>query len=741
VPGFVLVATALGSACSLQTSGGDEPVGAVQQGVTGKGFPTNTSGAAPCASCMKVTSVSQSTMNSDVEAAYNKWKSAIVKTFSSGTLAGKYYIAGGANGAVNGYTAISSSEAHGYGMVIFPLMAGYDANAKTIFDSLDYVRKSLPSSTDSRLMNWALPSNGNTNVTKNSAATDGDMDMAYGLLLAYDQWGDAAYLSEAKSIIAGMEARFVDTGSGSYFPRLNVGDPNYTSSAPKQVWNGKTYYEGSGSCTSNASPGTSAPYLTRPSDYMIDHMRVFKVADGNSIWSGLETGSLNILTYVRNGTTGLVPDFVVNSTPRASCTGTGDEDLPTWAFDYNSCRVPWRQAMAYAHYGIATSKDIASKMATWAATKYAGQPANFDAEWYLDGTEVNSSANRYQDASFTSPMIAAGITNASNTTNQNWLNNGWAYMKNSGNWLSSPVNVDNDYFPSTLNLMSMILVSGNWWVPSGGASSCTPTTCAAQGKNCGSIPDGCGTTLTCGSCTAPQTCGGGGTANVCGGTCSESAFNGPHDIPGTLQVEDYDNGGAECAYHDYDVGNSGGAYRTDDVDIQVTTDTGGGYNIGYVKVGDWTKYSVTVATTDYYDITFRVAATSAKTGAVHLIDENGTDITGLLDVPNTGAYQTFTNVTKSAVHLTAGSHVFQMLMEQASFNVNYITFATSSSAPTCTGTLNGSGQYCCTNQCNGSCGGTGCSSRPGGAAQCCTGSIATSGVYCSGSSAGPCIMY
>lgn len=48
-------------------------------------------------------------------------------------------------------------------------------------------------------------------------------------------------------------------------------------------------------------------------------------------------------------------------------------------------------------------------------------------------------------------------------------------------------------------------------------SECTPTTCAAQGKNCGTSPDGCGGTLDCGGCDAPQTCGGGGVANVCGG--------------------------------------------------------------------------------------------------------------------------------------------------------------------------------------------------------------------------------
>jgi hypothetical protein len=48
-------------------------------------------------------------------------------------------------------------------------------------------------------------------------------------------------------------------------------------------------------------------------------------------------------------------------------------------------------------------------------------------------------------------------------------------------------------------------------------SACTPTTCAAHSATCGTISDGCGGTLSCGSCTSPQTCGGGGVANVCGG--------------------------------------------------------------------------------------------------------------------------------------------------------------------------------------------------------------------------------
>jgi hypothetical protein len=42
--------------------------------------------------------------------------------------------------------------------------------------------------------------------------------------------------------------------------------------------------------------------------------------------------------------------------------------------------------------------------------------------------------------------------------------------------------------------------------------TCTPTSCSTQGKTCGSIPDGCQGTLSCGGCPAGWTCG---ASNVC----------------------------------------------------------------------------------------------------------------------------------------------------------------------------------------------------------------------------------
>jgi hypothetical protein len=51
---------------------------------------------------------------------------------------------------------------------------------------------------------------------------------------------------------------------------------------------------------------------------------------------------------------------------------------------------------------------------------------------------------------------------------------------------------------------------------------CVPTTCAAKTATCGSVDDGCGGALDCGTCTAPETCGGGGVANQCGGSACAS---------------------------------------------------------------------------------------------------------------------------------------------------------------------------------------------------------------------------
>src|SRR4029450_742319 len=101
----------------------------------------------------------------------------------------------------------------------------------------------------------------------------------------------------------------------------------------------------------------------------------------------VEAGSLNIAksSGVRNATTGLVPDFVVSTTPEPSTTGPGDEGLCYKCFDYNACRVPLREARAAAHYGVAGASDVADKMVAWMRGHWNNAPASMTAGYQLNG--------------------------------------------------------------------------------------------------------------------------------------------------------------------------------------------------------------------------------------------------------------------------------------------------------------------------------------------------------------------
>jgi MYXO-CTERM domain-containing protein len=84
-----------------------------------------------------------------------------------------------------------------------------------------------------------------------------------------------------------------------------------------------------------------------------------------------------------------------------------------------------------------------------------------------------------------------------------------------------------------------------------GVVACTPAKTCASGQNCDTAPDGCGGTITCGTCTAPLTCGGRGAPGKCGcstpTTCAaEGAQCGPLDdkCGGTLDCGTCAGGGA-----------------------------------------------------------------------------------------------------------------------------------------------------------------------------------------------------
>jgi hypothetical protein len=135
----------------------------------------------------------------------------------------------------------------------------------------------------------------------------------------------------------------------------------------------------------------------------------------------------------------------------------------------------------------------------------------------------------------------------------------------------------------------------------------------------------------------------------------------PIGLPGRVEAENFDNGGPGIAYVDDSPGNSGGAYRNTDVDLEPTTDTSGGYDVGWVSAGEWLSYTVNVAMAGVYTVQVRVASPGAG-GSFHL-EANGVDLTGPMAIPDTGGWQTWATVERTGTPLTAGIQTWRLVMD------------------------------------------------------------------------------
>jgi hypothetical protein len=165
---------------------------------------------------------------------------------------------------------------------------------------------------------------------------------------------------------------------------------------------------------------------------------------------------------------------------------------------------------------------------------------------------------------------------------------------------------------------------------------------------------------------------------------AQAPFGGtPAAIPGTIQNENYDTGGQGLAYNVNSINGTANSYRSDGVDLEATADTGGGDDLGWSSTGQWFKYTVNVATTGTYTVSFRVAAGTAvgsNAGSFHLQTPSGTNLSGAINIPGTGGWQTWTTITAN-VTLPAGQQVIELFEDVGGYNFNYMTFASSGTAP------------------------------------------------------------
>jgi hypothetical protein len=139
-------------------------------------------------------------------------------------------------------------------------------------------------------------------------------------------------------------------------------------------------------------------------------------------------------------------------------------------------------------------------------------------------------------------------------------------------------------------------------------------------------------------------------------------------IPGQVQAENYNKGGANVAYYDLDTENRGNKFRKDGVDIYQPNM---GLSIGYCQKGEWLKYTVNVAAEGEYEISANVAGENGTGSLVLYMDDEqiGTEMA------NEGkGFSEYTVVSGGKAILKAGEHVLKLEITNDWIDIDYIEF-------------------------------------------------------------------
>jgi endo-1,4-beta-D-glucanase Y len=372
------------------------------------------------AGVIKPSNVTQASMDAAVSTQYAKWKSTYLRTDGGGGSWIKY-----------DNTNSTVSEAHGYGMVLAAYM-----DDQPVFDEMLRYFRNHPTDQTPDLLAWkqTLQNGQMVDVEGSDSATDGDLDVAYSLLLAHVQWGSNGshdYLAEARKVMAAILKWDVNPKKNN----LTVGS-----------W----------------VSGTDRKY-TRPSDFMASHILAFARWDtaNASRWNAVHKSIIKAVNdQFANGSqeTGLVPDFmVIKDGLWRPVPGKWLETAHDGDYSYNACRTPWRLAVSYivdGHSGLLASQQ---KTASWIRAKTNSVPTNVDAGYYVLNGVNGQSFRNYDDLPFTAPMAVNAMLGGAGA--QTWLNSLWTSIS------GGDYGAVTDYYGDAIRLQVMLTVSGNWWRP------------------------------------------------------------------------------------------------------------------------------------------------------------------------------------------------------------------------------------------------------------------------------------
>lgn len=370
---------------------------------------------------------------------YNQWKQKYLVQDNYVTDETQYYVYYSDEKYQGGNTsvAVTVSEAHGYGMLITASMAEYDENAKEYFDGMYRFFKAHPSDIGENLMSWQQCDNGTALIDGAEegsmtggfcdSATDGDMDIAYSLLMADSIWGsdgEIDYYAEAVAVINDIMKYDVN----HEYWTLTLGD--WVSECDKT----DNYYS-----------------ATRCSDFIVQYLPVFAEVSGNDDWLKVYDTTYSIINgIVAEYKTGILPDFVIRDSDGKYIPAPANflESENDGNYYYNSCRVPWRISMDYLINGNDDSLAFANTIDNFMMNAVNGNAWEIMAGYTPTGTAIED----YNDLCFVAPLLIS----AKCGDNKQWHDEIRDVVLNYG---------DDVYYGDTIKMLCLIVDDGGWIVP------------------------------------------------------------------------------------------------------------------------------------------------------------------------------------------------------------------------------------------------------------------------------------
>lgn len=372
------------------------------------------------------------TISVETQSFYEEWKGKYLVLNPYQTEEPQYFVmyGDGLYSEVGYETPVTVSEAHGYGMLITACMSDCDSDAKELFDGMYNYYKAHLSEIGPNLMAWQQCDNGNEIVNSSGAdsAIDGDMDIAYALLLADTIWGsdgEINYKQTAIDIINDIMKYEVNQTEWT----LRLGDWTYLSEENDK------YYT-----------------ATRPSDFMLQHMTVFAEATGDERWLRVYDSTYTLINdVVEKYGTGILPDFMIkDSTSGAFIPAPANflESENDGNYYYNSCRTPWRISLDYLVGKNNDALTFAKAITEFMIKDTNGDPWEIRAGYTPDGTRIED----YNDLCFVAPLLVAAKVSGETQ----WHDSLRDTILNYGN---------DAYYGDTIKMLCLIADDGAWLTP------------------------------------------------------------------------------------------------------------------------------------------------------------------------------------------------------------------------------------------------------------------------------------